>query len=99
MKITQIEPSRVAKGYVGFWADTYNGQRCLMVTAAGLAFLKSVGNASYARGAQVRIARRLESQGLVTLRDDGNFKLDGRVDGERWYVEPTELGRAIATHG
>jgi hypothetical protein len=40
-------------------------------------------------GADVRVARRLERFGLVTIEDNGAMiTVHGRTDGERWMVTP-----------
>lgn len=48
----------------------------------------------YISGGQVTTARALEKLGLVTVTDDGNMVIGGRVDGERWSADITEKGKA-----
>lgn len=48
----------------------------------------------YISGGQVTAARALEKLGLVTVTDDGNMVIGGRVDGERWSADITEKGKA-----
>lgn len=80
-----------------YWHDRKDaGLAPVVVTLSLLAFLRSVSHGAYVKGAQMRSARALEGRRLVTIRDDAQ---DGRKpDGQRWYIEPTELGNAIAVY-
>lgn len=52
----------------------------------------------FVRGADVMASRRLEALGLVVVTDNGSMRgIDGRSDGERWYVElaDADLGREV----
>lgn len=39
-------------------------------------------------GADVTVSRALARLGLVTIEDCGDFRPNGRSDGERWLVHP-----------
>jgi len=43
----------------------------------------------FVRGAEVRAARELVGLEFATLEDNGEMKIDGRADGERWFVALT----------
>ncbi len=47
----------------------------------------------YIYGAEVGVARRLQTLGLVVLTDDG-IGYTRRSDGERWSLKITDAGRA-----
>jgi len=49
--------------------------------------------ACYVHGADVRTARSLMRLGLGHLDDNGELRLGGRSDGERWFFSPTDEGR------
>ena len=55
------------------------------VNAKGGAFL---------RGANVRVARNLMTQGLVTLHDYGSLNGPGNPDGQRWWCVPSATPEA-----
>lgn len=70
--------------------------RIVTLTDRGLTVLCSLGSARHVYGPEVRVVRKLVDTGLATLRDDGLGPIiDGRVDGERWTAEPTEVGAAV----
>jgi len=49
----------------------------------------------YVRGAEVVAARKLADLGLATLEDCGSLRRFGRSDGERWWMEVTDLGKIV----
>ena len=55
--------------------------------AALLASLRETDGA-YLWGADVRVARKLEAAGLVTIEDNGAMRIHERDDRERWLVTP-----------
>lgn len=58
--------------------------------------IEVLGGMRHLYGVAVRVARRLEVKGLVSIRDDGSFGgTNHNRDGERWVVEITEVGRAL----
>lgn len=87
----------VARGYVMVDVSGPDGWRVVVLTERARALLSALVRARHVRGAEVAIVRRLARSGLATLTDDGVGPLDhGRVDGERWTAERTELGRLVA---
>lgn len=100
MRITKIDC--LAGQVFCFWIERVQADpgplSPIILPIKWLAFLRDLGSSAYVRGPRVRTARALEDRGLVTIRDDGDLKINGRTDGERWYVEPTELGRVISNY-
>lgn len=54
-----------------------------------------VGTGRYVRGAEVVAARKLADLDLATLEDCGSLRRFGRSDGERWWMEVTDLGKIV----
>ena len=85
------------KGYRAFVdqrAEGHGGRRRLvLVGLGGWQLLQELPK--YVSGAQVQSVRALEKKGLATIEDNGDVRVNGRADGERWHVVPTELARAI----
>jgi len=66
------------------------------LTEPQLRLLRVLGRGGgFIEGNQVHVARRLTLRGLITLEDNGEMRIHGRSDGERWYCTLTEDWRRV----
>jgi len=100
--VKRYPSSRLARGVVAFVLETdtpesFGSQQTIVISTKQHALLLELSDLGgmHLTGPQVRSARLLEEQSLATLHDDGS--VGRKSDGERWWCEPTELGRMIAS--
>lgn len=81
----------------GFVHVEYEGGAKMFTWRQWTVLRKTASGDCFAYGADVRVARNLESMGLTVVEDCGSLTLNGRSDGERWHVKLTELGKVVAS--
>lgn len=97
MNAIRLHSSRVARGSVIVEVHDVPGVgfRPIALTRRAFDLLTTLGTGRCVRGVEIVVARSLAERGLVQLIDDGELRLGGHVDGERWSATLTEIGRVV----